>query len=438
MSSISVFGLGYVGSVTAACFARLGHSVVGMDVNRAKVERINAGLSTVVEEGIAELTTRVVRDGTLRAVCDPLQAALETEVSLVCVGTPSRANGSIDLSHVERVCREIGTAIGQMKRRHTVVIRSTVLPGTVRERIVPALEESSGKRNGIDFGVAVNPEFLREGSSIRDFNAPPFTLIGAEDPETIGIVSRLYQHVDAPLYVTAIPVAETVKYACNSFHALKVGFANEIGRFCQSLGIDSHEVMRIFASDNKLNISAAYLRPGFAYGGSCLPKDLRALLYRAREGDVDLPLLNGLHESNRRHIERAIQLVLESGARQIAVIGLSFKPGTDDLRESPMVELIERLIGKGLKLAVFDQHVSESSLIGANREYIEREVPHVWTLMAGSLSEALRDAELVVIGHRYDELDQFERELSTKIQIDLVRAYPGRTSTPPDYQGICW
>ncbi len=438
MSSISVYGLGYVGSVTAACLARLGHTVIGMDVNRTKVERINSGLSTVVEEGIAELTARAVREGRLRAVADPLHAALETEISLVCVGTPSRANGSIDLTHVERVCREIGAAIGQMNRRHTVVIRSTVLPGSVRNTIVPVLEESSGKQNGKDFGVAVNPEFLREGSSIRDFDSPPFTLVGAEDPETIGIVTRLYQHVDAPLYVTAIPVAETVKYACNSFHALKVGFANEIGRFCEAVGVDSHEVMRIFASDSKLNISAAYLRPGFAYGGSCLPKDLRALLHRAREGDVDLPLLTGLHESNRRHLERALQMVLETGAKRVAVIGLSFKPGTDDLRESPMVELIERLIGKGVKLTVFDRHVSEASLIGANREYIEREVPHIWTLMAGSLSEAIQEAELVVIGHRYEELDQLERELNGKILVDLVRAYPGRTSAPPAYKGICW
>jgi GDP-mannose 6-dehydrogenase len=300
------------------------------------------------------------------------------------------------------------------------------------------LEESSGKRNAKEFGVAVNPEFLREGSSIRDFDSPPFTLIGAEDPETIGIVSGLYRHVDAPLYVTEIPVAEAVKYACNSFHALKVGFANEIGRFCQAEGVDSQEVMRIFCSDSKLNISAAYLRPGFAYGGSCLPKDLRALLHRARESDVELPLLTGLHESNRRHVERAIQLVLESGARNVAVIGLSFKPGTDDLRESPMVELIERLIGKGLTLTVFDQHVSESSLMGANREYIEREVPHIWTLMAGSLSDAIQGAEVVVIGHRYEALEQLQGELDGKIQIDLVRAYPGRTSSPPAYKGICW
>jgi GDP-mannose 6-dehydrogenase len=438
-TSISVFGLGYVGCVSAACFAREGHTVVGVDVNAGKVEMVNAGKATIVEMGIGELVAEMAATGRLTATTDVTDAVRRTAVSLVCVGTPSRPNGSLDLSYVERVCEQIGAALAEKKQRHTVVIRSTVLPGTIHGLVVPALERASGKRAGVDFGVCGNPEFLREGTSIRDFYDPPFTLVGADDEVTGRAVAALYAGIEAPVHVVPVRTAEMVKYACNAFHGVKVAFANEIGNICKASGVDSHEVMRIFCEDRKLNISPYYLRPGFAFGGSCLPKDLRAVIYKARSMDVEVPVLAATLESNRKQIEHAFDLVLATGKKRIGVLGLSFKAGTDDLRESPMVTLIEMLIGKGMQLAIYDPYVTSSRLMGANREYIEREIPHIWELMRGSTREVLEASEAVIIGNSAGEFREIQGHLAQgQPVVDLVRAFGSRTSDGATYQGICW
>ncbi len=439
-TSVSVFGLGYVGCVSAACFAREGHTVIGVDANPAKVEMINAGTATIVEAGIGQLVKEMVASGRLRATADPHEAVAQSSVSLLCVGTPSRPNGSIDLVYVERVCTEIGEALRTKADRHTIVLRSTVLPGTIDTVAIPALERASAKVAGRDFGVCMNPEFLREGTSIQDFYDPPFTLIGTDDCAAAEVVRSLYTQIDgAKVHVTAPRVAEMVKYACNSFHGLKVTFANELGNVCKALGVDSHEVMRLFCEDTKLNISPKYLRPGFAFGGSCLPKDLRAITYRAKQLDVDTPLLTAILESNRKQIAKAYDMVMATGSRRVGVLGMSFKAGTDDLRESPIVTLIEMLIGKGLNLAIYDRDVSRARLIGANREYIEREIPHIWSLMRGSVQDVLDHAELVIVGNGASEFREIGRSLrKEQTVIDLVRTVEPGVSARAGYQGICW
>jgi GDP-mannose 6-dehydrogenase len=435
---LSVFGLGYVGCVSAACFAKEGHEVTGVDVNPTKVEIINAGKSPIVEAGIGELMAEMVTAGRLRATTDSAEAVAGSEMSLVCVGTPSRDNGSLDLTYVKRVCQEIGAALEGKAGRHTVVIRSTMLPGTIEGTVTPALEVYSGKKAGADFGVCINPEFLREGTSLKDFYAPPFTLVGADDEDTSALMRRLYAKIDAPLYVTPVKAAEMVKYACNCFHALKVSFANEIGNICKGLGIDSHEVMNVFCQDSKLNLSPYYLKPGFAFGGSCLPKDLRAINYKAKELDVEVPLLSSILPSNRRQVERAVEMVLRTGRKRVGVLGFSFKAGTDDLRESPLVTLIEALIGKGIQLAIYDRDVSLARLFGANKEYIEREIPHISQLMRASVDEVLEASDVLIIGNKSEEFRRIEGRLrGDQLVIDLVRLFDGRKSDDT-YQGICW
>ena len=435
---ISVFGLGYVGCVSAACFAEEGNEVIGVDVNPTKVEIINDGKSPIIEEGINELMAKVVKSGRLSATTDSARAVHETDLSLVCVGTPSNQNGSLHLRHVEQVCREIGAAMKTKNSRHIVVIRSTMLPGTVQTTVVPALEETSGKQAVKDFGICINPEFLREGSSLKDFYSPPFTLIGADDEETVTAVRSLYAKINAPVYATALKTAEMVKYVCNCFHALKVSFANEIGNICKALQIDSHEVMHVFCQDTKLNLSPYYLKPGFAFGGSCLPKDLRAINYKAKELDVEVPVLSSILPSNRLQIERAVDMVVESGKKRVGVLGFSFKAGTDDLRESPMVTLIETLIGKGYELAIYDRDVSLARLVGANKEYIEREIPHISKLMRDSVDGVLNDSDVIIIGNQASEFRSVAERLRDDQQlIDLVHLFDGRTSSE-NYQGICW
>jgi GDP-mannose 6-dehydrogenase len=438
MTSISIFGMGYVGCVSAACLAEDGHQVVGVDVNPAKVLMISEGKSTIVEEGIAELTARVVAAGRLRATTDVADAVRSSTLSLICVGTPSRPNGSIDLTYIERVCEEIGASLREKADHHTIVIRSTVLPGTIEAVVIPALERASGKRAGADFGVCSNPEFLREGSSIKDYYDPPFTVIGARTAAEARPLQMIYEHLSAPVHVVDLRVAEAVKYACNCYHGLKVGFANEIGNICKALEIDSHEVMRIFCEDRKLNISPAYLRPGFAFGGSCLPKDLRALTYRAKQADVATPVLSALLDSNERQIQRAYDMIAADGRKRIGILGIAFKAGTDDLRESPMVTLIEKLIGRGMRIAVYDRDVSNAQIIGANREYIEREIPHIWSLMKGSVGDVVAASDVVVIGNGSAEFRSIQDQMSEgQVVIDLVRAFGAQRSSGR-YQGICW
>jgi GDP-mannose 6-dehydrogenase len=436
---LSVFGIGYVGCVSAACFAKAGHDVIGVDLNQTKVDIINSGKSPIVEAGIDELIAAMVATRRLRATTNSAEAIMNSDASLVCVGTPSNANGSLDLDHVKHVCEEIGAAIKTKAERHTVVIRSTMLPGTIESLVIPTLEASSGKKAGNDFGVCINPEFLREGSSLKDFYAPPFTLIGTDEEETANLVRCLYVEIDAPLFVTALKTAEMVKYACNCFHALKVSFANEIGNICKAVGIDSHEVMNVFAQDTKLNLSPYYLTPGFAFGGSCLPKDLRAINYKAKQLDVEAPVLSSILPSNRLQIERAVNMVLATGKKRVGVLGFSFKAGTDDLRESPMVTLIETLIGKGLQLAIYDRDVSLAKLFGANKQYIEREIPHISQLMRSSIDEVLNDADVLVIGNKAKEFRAIEGKVrKDQILIDLVRLFEKPVGEEGLYQGICW
>lgn len=436
---ISVFGLGYVGSVSAACLAALGHEVIGVDVNPMKVEMINAGQSPVIEAELDTLIAEGVRTGRLRASTDANEAVAASEVSLICVGTPSNDNGDLNLTYVERVCREIGCALAEKNGYHMVIVRSTLLPGCTEEKIIPLLEKSSRRQAGRGFGISFNPEFLREGTAVRDFYHPPFTLIGQYDSRGAEIAADLYTGIDAPLLTVPIKVAEMVKYANNAFHALKIAFANEIGNICKCQGIDSHQVMDIFCRDEKLNISSAYLKPGFAFGGSCLPKDLRALLYHAHRLDLNVPVLEAILPSNDLQIKRGFELIKQTGKKKIGVLGFSFKAGTDDLRESPVVELIEILIGKGYQVRVYDKNVSLARLHGSNRAYIEREIPHIASLMSSSLEEILVESEVIVIGNKAPEFRQVLQQLHRdQIIIDLVRISQDTDPSPARYEGIGW
>jgi GDP-mannose 6-dehydrogenase len=400
---VSVFGLGYVGCVTAACLARAGHQVVGVDTNAEKVGMLNSSTSPIVEPGLSELLGEVVRNGQLRATTSSAQAIDVADLALICVGTPSRPNGQLDVSALERVAADVGGALRSSPKPFTVVLRSTVLPGTTETVLVPALCEGAGTHAARQLRVAVNPEFMREGSSLRDFASPPFTLVGCEDAETASLLQGLYRDIEASFIHTTVRTAEMIKYVANTFHALKICFANETGDLCAALGADPQEVMRIFMMDRKLSISEAYLSPGFAFGGSCLPKDLRALVYAGRARDVSLPLLSSVMVSNEGQIRRAIETVLATRKRRVGIVGLSFKPGTDDLRESPMVALVEALIGKGCDVRILDRNVSIAKLVGANRRYIEEEIPHIASLMCADVETLLAHAEILVVGNAGEE-----------------------------------
>jgi GDP-mannose 6-dehydrogenase len=437
-ASIAIFGLGYVGSVTAACFAARGHDVVGCDLNARKVEFIAGGKSPIVEHGLDALVLDAVASGRLRAATRCADAVAEASIWIICVGTPSRWNGSLDLSSVHRLCEEFGPALRQRSDRVTVVVRSTVLPGTIRREIIPRLEHWSGKRAGHDFGIVSNPEFLREGTAVADFHHPPKTVIGSDDAAAADEVARLFAGIEAPLFKTSIEVAETIKYADNSWHALKVAFANEIGNLCKSLGVDSHELMEIFCRDTKLNISPAYLRPGFAFGGSCLPKDVRALAYKARELDLELPVLSHILASNKEQIGRALRLILASGRRRVGVFGLAFKPATDDLRESPQVELIEGLLGKGCTVKVFDPNVRMAFLTGANRDFIMAALPHISSLLVDEIDAVLDGSDIVVIGNDDPVFRAVPPRLrDDQILVDMARVPLGKP-LGERYVGINW
>lgn len=435
---ISIFGMGYVGTVSAGCLADEGHVVTGVDPVPTKVELINAGQSPIIEEAIGDLIKTNVREGRLCATCDQEQAVRDSELSFVCVGTPSQVNGNLDLTYIRRVCEQIGKSLKTKSERHTVVIRSTILPGTMRGIVIPVLEEYSGKKAGCDFGVCNNPEFLREGSAVKDFHAPPKTVIGESDRQSGDILASLYAKVDAPLIRTSLETAEMVKYVDNCWHALKIGFANEIGNVCKVLSIDSHAVMEIFCEDRKLNLSPAYLKPGFAFGGSCLPKDLRALTYAAKAHDLQVPILTAILPSNELQVTRGLQLVVESGNKRVGILGFSFKAGTDDLRESPMIELIERLIGKGYDLRIFDKNVNLASLVGANRDFILNRIPHISRLMVDGIDAVLEHAQTVVIGNNDQDFRSVLNQLRDDQRLlDFVRIANHRSKNGK-YDGICW
>ncbi|WP_020589304.1 nucleotide sugar dehydrogenase [Desulfobacter curvatus] len=435
---ISIFGLGYVGAVSAACLAKEGHQVIGVDPVKVKVDIVNSGRTPIIEKDIGDIIESVVAEGKLSAVSDAKEAIEKTDLSLVCVGTPSQLNGNLDTSFVRRVCENIGAALKEKDAFHVVVIRSTILPGTINTVVIPVLETSSGKVAGKDFGVCNNPEFLREGTAVYDFYHPPKTVIGETDARSGDLLASIYEKLDAPMIRTKIEVAEMVKYVDNVWHALKVGFGNEIGNICKSIDVDSHDVMDIFCKDTKLNISPYYLKPGFAFGGSCLPKDVRALTYKGKSLDLTLPILNAILPSNVKHIEKGIRMVMEADHKKIGFLGFSFKAGTDDLRESPIVEMIERLLGKGYEIKIYDKNVNLASLVGANKDFILNRIPHISKLMVQTMDEVMDHAETIIIGNQATEFRDLTRHLRNDQKIiDLVRAIDNQVSNE-SYNGICW
>lgn len=438
--SISVFGLGYVGSVTAACLTHKGHKVTGVDVNSSKVQMLASGHTPIVEARMAELVAEGHSTGRLNATDSVDDAICNSDVSFVCVGTPSLRSGKLDLGHVERAAGQIGAALKNKKSHHVVALRSTLLPGTTESVLIPIFEAASGGRAGVDFTVCYNPEFMREGSAVADFLDPPYTILGARKPGHAAALQQLYAGTPGNVFEVPIAVAEMVKYVSNAFHALKVGFANEIGTLCKHLDVDSHAVAKIFASDSRLNISPAYLSPGFAFGGSCLPKDLRALAYRGRELDLKLPLLDSILPSNAEHLERSVVAVLGTRKRKVAMLGLSFKSGTDDLRESPQVQLIKRLLGEGCQVRVWDPQVSLGQIVGSNRQYIDEVIPHIGSLLSTNLEEVVQEAEVVIIGTKSVQKNELTNVLRSNQQIiDLVNLDPaGRVNSTAAYEGICW
>jgi GDP-mannose 6-dehydrogenase len=436
---ISIFGLGYVGAVSLACLARDGHEVTGVDVDPAKLDLIRSGKTPVVEEGMVDLMAKVAASGLVHVTQDAREAVRRSELSLVCVGTPSAANGSQDQSAMLEVARQIGEGIGAKAGGHVVVFRSTLVPGTVEQQLIPILAQASGKTAGRDFHACFQPEFLREGSSIRDYDKPPFTIVGAHDERPVEVLRQLFGHLPCEFHRTSIRAAETVKYCCNNFHALKITFANETARLCEALGVNPFEVMDLVCKDRQLNISPAYLKPGFAFGGSCLPKDLRATNYFARTNDVELPLHAAILPSNRAHIDHAIEKVMATGKRRVGMVGLSFKAGTDDLRESPLVILAEHFIGKGLSLSVYDPEVHLSNLLGANRRFIERHVPHIGSLIRRDLSEVVAESDVLVVGLPDAATVKALRQLvrPDQVVVDLV-GVPGGGEGLGRYAGLCW
>ena len=438
--SISVFGLGYVGTVTAACLAYRGNNVIGVELNQAKVSTMNSGKSPIVEPRVSEMIAESHHAGRLRASGSAKTAVLNSDISILCVGTPSLDNGKLDIGNIESVCREIGDILKEKNSFHLVVLRSTVLPGTAEKIVVPTLEKTSGKRMGAEIGVCVNPEFMREGTAVADFFEPAMTVIGAADKVHSAVVRDLYAWLPGRVFETSFRSAEMVKYVCNAWHAVKIGFANEIGTLARELEVEAESMMEIFASDTKLNISATYLKPGFAFGGSCLPKDVRALNYRAKELDLKLPLIESIMPSNEEHLERALDLVLRTGKRKIAMLGLSFKSATDDLRESPQVQLVKQLLGEGREIQIWDDNVSLGRLIGSNRAYIEQVIPHIGSLLKPDLEEVLRAAEVIIIGTRDLTRDVLQNSIHhDQIIIDLVNLEKARRiQTSGSYKGICW
>jgi GDP-mannose 6-dehydrogenase len=437
--NISIFGLGYVGAVSLACLARDGHRVIGVDIDRAKLELIAAGKTPVVEEGMVDLMAAAAASGRVSVTTDVEQAVRDSEISLVCVGTPSAANGSQDQAAVLRLAEAMGRALRHKADGHVIVMRSTLVPGTVEDVLKPIIERESGKKDGEHFHLCFQPEFLREGSSIKDYDKPPFTIVGANHDAPVAKLRELFGHLPNQFIATSVRSAEMMKVCCNNFHALKITFANETARLCEALGVDAFEVMDLLCQDTQLNISKAYLKPGFAFGGSCLPKDLRATTYLAKQRDVELPMLGGIMASNQAHLQRALDKILATGKRRVGFIGLSFKTGTDDLRESPLVTLAEQLIGKGAQLAIYDPEVQLSQLLGANRRYIEQHLPHLGQLLEPEIEAVIAGAEVLVVGILTPAIaEALVRHVHAgQTVIDLVRL-PNRSAMGGEVQGLCW
>lgn len=436
---ISIFGLGYVGAVSLACLARDGHEITGVDIDPTKLELLQNGQAPIVETGIQELMRAVMRGGSVKVTNDVRLAVLSSDISFVCVGTPPRRNGSQDLGAITRIAEQLGMALRDKDSRHVIVIRSTVQPGTVEGIIQPTIEAASGLQAGRDFSLCFQPEFLREGTSIRDYDNPPFTVVGATDDYGAEVLRSVFGELPGEFVRTSIRTAEMLKYACNAFHALKVTFANEMGRLSQAMEVDPHEVMKLLCMDRQLNISSAYLRPGFAFGGSCLPKDLKALLHAARTNDVELPMLGSILASNSAHVDQAVERVLAHGGRRVGLIGLSFKPGTDDLRESPLVTMAERLIGKGMQLQVFDPQVNIARLIGSNRRFIDEVIPHIASLMTTDLDQLVSESDILVVAMKSASvLDALARHTRPEQMLLDIVSLPDPAAQRASYQGVCW
>lgn len=435
---ISVFGLGYVGTVSMGCLAAEGHTVLGVDINADKVASLNAGIAPIVEPEIGDLISQAHTRGHLKATVSSAEGIAQTDISFLCVGTPSHSNGSLDLTYLQRVCEDIGAALSQKKTPHTLVFRSTTLPGTTEDVAIPILEKHSGKKVGEGLFVCYNPEFLREGTAVKDYYHPPKIVIGERKAGEGEVLAEIYAGIEAPLIRTSIRAAEMAKYSDNAFHALKVTFANEIGVLCKKLAIDSHEVMDIFCKDTKLNLSKVYLRPGFAFGGSCLPKDLRALSYQAKRCDVDTPVLNAIMTSNSAHVRSVINKIVGLGRKRVGFLGMTFKPDTDDLRESPLVEVIETLLGKGFPVKIYDRNVTTSRLIGANKRFIEEHIPHLSSILVDRIEDLVEKAEVVVVGYVSPEFTPaLQKMRADQMIIDLARV-TGYEEFAARYDGLCW
>lgn len=432
--NISIFGLGYVGCVGMGCLAAKGHKVIGIDVAPEKIENINAGLPTIVEADIDALIEQYAREGSIRATIDYIDAVLNTDISFICVGTPSSETGHLNLDYIYQTAKEIGLALKQKQGFHVVVIRSTVLPGT-NKKIGEIITENSGKKRNVDFAVVSNPEFLREGTAVKDYFNPPLTVIGTDSERAKKTMLALYQHTEAPVEIVSIEVAEMIKYVNNSYHALKVVFANEVGNICKACGVDSHEVMRIFCLDKQLNISPYYFKPGFAYGGSCLPKDLKALKTMAHDLYIDTPVINSIDDSNKKHINHVISMIEKVGNKNIGVLGLSFKAGTDDMRNSPIVNVIEALKGKGYNIRIYDKNVSVSRLVGKNKSVIMQKLPHLNAMLHDDLQELVAWSDVLVLSNKSEEFKSLKLNKSQTL-IDLVRIKELENSD--NYKGLCW
>ncbi|WP_062264895.1 nucleotide sugar dehydrogenase [Endozoicomonas arenosclerae] len=437
MLNISVFGMGYVGVVCSACLAKKGHQMIGVDLNHTKISMINDGMSPIVEPELEEYLSSAVKSGRLYATDNTRHAIMNSDASLICVGTPSMKNGDLDLSYIRQVSENIGQVLAEKEDKHVVIIRSTVLPGTTRNVVVPIIEHASGKKAGVDFYVAMNPEFLREGTAIKDFFEPPMTVIGQMHAEAGDFLAKMYDGLPGGFYRNDLEVAEMAKYIANTWHAVKVCFGNEVGVLAKNLGVDGRDVMELVCNDTKLNISSAYLRPGFAFGGSCLPKDVKALTYRARSKDVSLPLLSSIMPSNNRHVQHGMELITKQKANRIGMLGLSFKADTDDLRESPLLELVERLMGKGYELKIYDENVSVAKEKGASKEYFENEISHISNLLNNDLREVVDQSDVLVVGNSSSHFKNMLNELApSKKVIDFAGI--SKQLSNEQYEGVCW
>jgi GDP-mannose 6-dehydrogenase len=436
---ISIFGLGYVGSVSAACLANRGYTIIGVDPNETKVSMINAGKALIIEPQLSELTQQAVASGHLRATTSAEEGILASQLSFICVGTPSKTDSSLDLQYVIKACEEIGQALKKKSSYHVFAVRSTMFPGSMQKVVIPTIEKYSGKKAGVDFSICFNPEFMKEGCAVDDFSNPAKNVVGATDVRAFNTITKINDAVtNMPTTCLDIEAAELIKYCDNVWHALKVGFANEIGKVCKTLNIDSHRVMEVFCQDTKLNLSSYYLKPGFAFGGSCLPKDLRAFLYETQQLNLELPIIKAVLPSNKLHIENALKMIMDKGSKKVGILGFSFKANTDDLRESPTLELIERLLGKGYELTLFDKNVSAALSHGANRDYILKQLSHISDLMVDSIDEVIARADTIVIGNNACEFEQvLDAMPDNMVIIDLVRIKKERP-TKKQYNGICW